>query len=67
MAVLEGDVKVIEDKVLELKFPGDKIPLKYRDVKAQFQKRKANTQVVEDPGKKDPKKKEEKKPEIQEE
>ena len=61
MSILEGDLQVIETKALEIKFPGDRVPPKYKDLKQMLLKKKEP--VVEDGGKKDPKKKEEKKPE----
>ena len=59
MLTLQTEVKVIEDKVLDIKFPGAKIPPKYSDIKARLMKKKEP--VVDEGAKKDPKKKEEKK------
>ena len=61
MSNLQGDMQVIETKTLEIKFPGERIPPKYKDLKERLLKKKKEP-VVEDVGKKDPKKKEEKKP-----
>lgn len=55
MSTLQGDLQIVEEKVLEIKFPGEKTKQKYSDIKARLLKKKEP--VVEETGKKDPKKK----------
>lgn len=57
MAVLEGETQVLETKAMEIKFPGCRVPPKYKELKERLLRKK---EPVEEP-KKDPKKKEEKK------